>query len=58
MMAHGQSDPVIPLPKALETRQALSDLGYVIDWRDYPMPHSVSAEEIEDIRAWLLKILT
>lgn len=58
MMAHGQTDPVIPLPKALATRQALSDLGYAVDWHDYPMPHSVCAEEIEDIRSWLLKILT
>ena len=58
MMAHGRSDPVIPLPKALKTRQALSDLGYAVDWHDYPMPHSVCAAEIEDIRSWLLKILT
>jgi phospholipase/carboxylesterase len=58
MMAHGQSDPVIPLPNALATRQALTDLGYTVDWHDYPMPHSVCAEEIEDIRSWLLKVLT
>jgi phospholipase/carboxylesterase len=58
MMAHGRSDPVIPLPKALETRQALSDLGYAVDWHDYPMPHSVCAAEIEDIRFWLLEVLT
>ena len=57
MMAHGQSDPVIPLSKALATRQALSDLGYAVDWHDYPMPHSVCAEEIEDIRTWLLRVL-
>ena len=58
MMAHGQSDPVIPLSKALETRQALVELGYAIDWHEYPMPHSVCAEEIEDIRTWILKVLT
>ena len=58
MMAHGRSDPVIPLPKALETRQALSDLGYAVDWHDYPMPHSVCDQEIQDIRSWLLKVLT
>ncbi len=57
MMAHGQTDPVIPLPKAIETRQALSNLGYAVDWHEYPMPHTVCAEEIEDIRAWLLNIL-
>ena len=58
MMAHGQSDTVIPLSKALATRQALGDLGYAVDWHDYPMPHAVCAEEIEDIRSWLIKILT
>lgn len=58
MIAHGQSDPVIPLPKALATRQALDDLGYAVDWHEYPMPHTVCAAEIEDIRSWLLKVLT
>ena len=58
MMAHGQMDPVIPLVKAVETRQALTDLGYAADWYEYPMPHSVCAEEISDIRAWLMKILS
>ncbi len=57
MMAHGQSDPVIPLPKAVETRQALGDLGFAVDWHEYPMPHAVCAEEIEDIRTWILKVL-
>ena len=57
MMAHGQSDPVIPLPKAIETRQALGDLGFAVDWHEYPMPHAVCAEEIEDIRTWLLTVL-
>ncbi len=58
MMAHGQSDPVIPLVKAVEIRQALNDLGYTVDWHEYPIPHSVCAEEISDIRAWLMKILS
>jgi phospholipase/carboxylesterase len=58
MMAHGQTDPVIPLHNAIETRQALTDLGYAVGWYEYPMPHTVCAEEIEDIRSWLLQILT
>ena len=58
MMAHGQADPVIPLDKAIKTRQGLTDLGYQIDWREYPMPHAVCAAQIEDIRTWLLKVLT
>jgi phospholipase/carboxylesterase len=57
MMAHGQTDPVIPLDKAVKTRQGLTDLGYAVDWREYPMPHTVCTAQIEDIRAWLLDIL-
>lgn len=57
MMAHGQMDPVIPLARAIETRQELTRLGYAVNWRDYPMGHSVCLEEIADIRAWLLGVL-
>ena len=31
----------------------VSELGYDVDWRTYPMPHSVSPEELADIAAWL-----
>jgi phospholipase/carboxylesterase len=57
MMAHGQMDPVIPLAKAIETRQELSRLGYAVSWHEYPIQHSVCAEEVADIRAWLMGIL-
>jgi phospholipase/carboxylesterase len=57
MMAHGQMDPVIPLARAIETRQELTRLGYAVKWHEYPIQHSVCAEEIADIRGWLLGIL-
>ncbi len=57
LMAHGQTDPVIPVSSAIETRQALTALGYTVDWHEYPMAHTVCADEIEDIRTWLLEIL-
>jgi len=57
MMAHGQMDPVIPVVKAMETRQDLIDQGYGVSWHEYPMQHSVSADEIEDIRSWLIEVL-
>jgi phospholipase/carboxylesterase len=58
MMAHGQIDPVIPVAKAIETRQELTRLGYEVRWHEYPMQHSVCADEIEEIRFWLIEILT
>jgi len=57
MMAHGQMDPVISVAKAIETRQELTRLGYAVSWHEYPIQHSVCADEIQEIRSWLLQIL-
>ena len=56
-MAHGRMDPVIPIARAIDSRDALQSLGYPVEWHEYPMPHSVCAEEIADLNAWLLRIL-
>ncbi|WP_317202932.1 alpha/beta hydrolase [Janthinobacterium sp.] len=56
-MAHGSADPVVPLARASESREALRTLGYQIEWRDYPMQHSLCQEEIDDIGAWLRRVL-
>lgn len=57
-MAHGTLDPIVPLPLALTSRERLARLGYQVEWHEYPMPHSVCAEEIADLSAWLKKTLT
>ena len=57
LMAHGSYDPMIPMPRAQQSRDALLALGYAVDWREYPMPHSVCPEEIADIAAFLLRLL-
>jgi len=56
-LAHGRSDPVIALARATASRDALLALGCPVEWHDYPMPHSVCAQEIADINRWLLKVL-
>ena len=53
LMAHGTQDPVIPLSWAARSRDHLTSLGYALDWHEYPMPHSVCAQEIADISHWL-----
>ena len=52
-MAHGRFDNVIPIDRAQKSRQLLTSLGYKVEWREYPMPHSVCPEEIGHISAWL-----
>jgi phospholipase/carboxylesterase len=56
-MAHGQYDDLIPVSRADQSRQALERLGYKVQWKTYPMPHSVCPQEIADIGAFLLRIL-
>lgn len=58
MMAHGTMDPMIPIAYGQSTHKRLSELGYRIQWREYPMGHAVSPAEIRDISAWFLKILS
>jgi phospholipase/carboxylesterase len=50
---HGSADPVVVLQRGLDSRRLLEELGYAVDWHTYPMPHSVCAEEIADLRDWL-----
>ena len=57
-MAHGTHDPVVPYEGGQLSRQALEAQGYEIEWREYPMQHSVCAEEIADISSWLTGVLT
>ena len=56
-MAHGIYDPLVPLMMGAGSMTLLTGLGYPVEWRQYPMPHSVCPEEIEDIGAWLRKVL-
>jgi phospholipase/carboxylesterase len=56
-LAHGRFDPMIALPRAVATRDALRALGYAVQWHEYPMEHSVCPPEIADLQQFLLQVL-
>jgi phospholipase/carboxylesterase len=56
-MGHGAYDDLIPLARARHAHDILVGLGWRVEWHEYPMPHSVCAEEIADISAWLTTVL-
>jgi phospholipase/carboxylesterase len=56
-LAHGTSDPIVPYPLGEYAHQLLAQLGLPVEWHCYNMPHTVCAEELADIRAWLLRVL-
>ncbi|HEY5762676.1 MAG TPA: alpha/beta hydrolase [Rhodocyclaceae bacterium] len=55
--AHGVEDDVVSLKLGTRARDELLRRGYVVDWHEYPMPHSVCIEEIVDIGRWLTQTL-
>ncbi len=57
LMAHGTDDPIVPFDRARQSSEMLSKLGYAVEWHQYPMPHSVSPEELDDISAWFRQVL-
>lgn len=56
-LAHGSHDGVVVLPRATATRDALTDMGYQVDWHEYRMEHSVCPEEVADLEKWLQRVL-
>jgi phospholipase/carboxylesterase len=54
-MAHGSFDPMLPMQWGQVSAEKLKEIGFTIEWHDYPMAHAVCAEEIRDIREWLIK---
>jgi phospholipase/carboxylesterase len=47
---------MIPIARAVASREALSVLNYQIEWHEYGMGHQVSPEEISDIGSWINRI--
>ncbi|NJN51724.1 MAG: carboxylesterase [Gammaproteobacteria bacterium] len=52
-MAHGIGDPMIPITRAVTSREVLTGLGYSVQWHEYAMAHAVCLQEIRDISSWL-----
>jgi phospholipase/carboxylesterase len=56
LMAHGTFDPLLPLAAGQHACDIMRKAGFDVQWHDYPMAHAVCAEEIVEIRNWLLGI--
>ena len=56
-LAHGSDDDVVPLARGAASRDVLAALGHDVEWHDYPIPHTVCQEEVEDLNRWLLRVL-
>ena len=51
--AHGGYDDVVAPELGIRARDFLLHHGYGVEWHEYPMPHSVCLEEVQEIGRWL-----
>ncbi len=56
--SHGTHDPVVPLAMGKRSVDVLSELGYNIKWKTYPMEHQVMMSQIEDIGRWINEVFS
>jgi len=56
-MAHGTHDGVVEVSRGVASRDLLQGLGHSVDWHAYPMEHSLCAQEVSDLNAWLIQRL-
>ena len=57
LMMHGTDDEIVLLEFGQRSRDLLRNLDFEVEWHEYPMPHSVCPEEIEQASTWLQNIL-
>jgi phospholipase/carboxylesterase len=56
-MGHGSLDPVVEPQLGEMAHALLVAAGYTVEWHGYPMGHSVCAEELAAVAAFLQRVL-
>lgn len=57
MMMHGINDNVVSIEYGKKSCATITNAGYKVVWKEYPMPHSVCAPQLLTIGQWVNKIL-
>lgn len=57
-ICHGTMDPMVSVTQGQMASQRLSEMGYAVDYSEYPMEHAVCPQEITDISRWLQQLLS
>ncbi|MDP5460646.1 alpha/beta hydrolase [Alishewanella sp. SMS8] len=52
-IAHGTQDSVVPMAAGQQAYNTYKAAGFNVSWRDYRMPHSVCAQEVDEISRFI-----
>lgn len=50
---HGNFDPIVPESLGRSGADRLTELGYAVNYRQYPMAHALCPQQVGDIGQWL-----
>lgn len=53
LVQHGSEDPMIPVDRARESRDALRRFGVGLAYHEYEMGHEIRPEALRDLLSWL-----
>jgi phospholipase/carboxylesterase len=56
-ISHGEFDEIIPLRLGRESADFLKAAGADVNYHEYPMGHEVREETLQDLRAWMGKLI-
>lgn len=57
LLQHGSQDPIVPVQLGEQARDWLQQRQYSVQYQTYPMAHQVCGEQLQDISAFLQKVL-
>ena len=57
-IGHGGVDDVVPTSYGRRARLVLEEKGFDVDYHEYPMGHQIVMEELEDVRAFIARVVT
>lgn len=58
LIEHGTHDPVVPCILGEQAAQLLTQKGYPVEYKTYPMAHQVCLPQIKGIGNWLNQVLS
>lgn len=53
LVLHGTDDPMIPVDRAHDSRDALLPYGLDVTYREHPMGHEINPEALRDLIVWM-----
>ncbi len=56
LIAHGTQDPTMPLNYATDSQRFFTQIGLQSELKTYPIPHTVSEDEIKEMVTWIEKV--